>query len=94
MIAFRVHGRLVAGAAEYRRACTQPYTCRKGKVSSLQADPKKGRGCNCQDPRNCQSCEWGAQGSKCTRCRNGLYLHNGACVESCPTGAVSSGAGR
>ena len=76
-----------SGAGSYGRSCAAPYSCRKGRSST---DNKP---CKCEAPSRCFSCAWGEAGHACTKCKAGTYLHNGECVESCPSELTHNGLG-
>lgn len=82
-------GLVPAGASSYGRLCTAPFTCKNGKALDGSEEGKK---CTC-DTANCHTCVWSESGSKCTRCKSKTYLHDGACVDSCPASLTGFGAG-
>lgn len=80
-------GTIPAYPGNYGRRCEKPLTCTKGKVEG-----GNGKSCKCLDNANCMSCSYNEQGSMCHKCRKSTFLHDGACVKTCPSDLVSSGA--
>lgn len=70
--------------------CLLEVHCRARKV---QSGKLKGLGCKCSNPHchNCKRKSVSQGGDICTVCRDGWYLHNGDCVEKCPSKMTSSG---
>merc|ERR1719199_497563 len=60
--------------------CSKQYSCQGGK---MLAPPKyEGEDCGCQD-KHCNKCVTTAAGEKCKACKNGRYLFDGTCYDSC-----------
>ena len=70
----------------YHGRCVVAVRCRARAILSgvLQGLP-------CACPGGCHACRHTINGTDCIRCRDGLYLLDGACVESCPATMASSG---
>ena len=77
--------------AEYIKAagrCLNKVNCRASKISTGKLT---GESCNCRN-RNCHFCATTATTETCSRCRNGFFLLDGECVESCPSELTQKGA--
>ena len=79
------------GSTTNGRICVAaPLHCRKQKILTTE---RRGKPCSCgsddnpTDKKNCAECTWDKDGkSICLMCMNGMYLHDGRCVEAeaCP----------
>lgn len=74
------------GRVRFRGRCLQSYACRAFKVVF---GPLIGESCACDS--HCHYCVVTSEGQRCNRCRDGWYLLNNTCVESCPADMTSSG---
>lgn len=61
-------------------ACLLSVPCKARRVSSGRL---KGQGCKCLDDR-CHNCVRTRAGDTCKACRDGSYLLDGRCVDTCP----------
>ena len=69
--------------------CFVSISCKGRRIQTgSQADT----GCRCLD-EHCHWCNRRADGDTCRVCRDGFYLSDGDCVETCPAGLASSGVG-
>jgi len=62
--------------------CRTPFTCTRKKDS-------EGNKCKCAKGaggNSCEVCDWGLDGSRCTRCGNSQYLWDDTCLTECPPG--------
>lgn len=88
----RLNGRCTScndGRLLHRGRCVQSLHCRAGRV---QSGALQNEGCRC-DNENCHNCIRTAAGDTCRRCRNGAYMLDGDCVDSCPAQFSASGVG-
>ena len=69
--------------------CYSAISC-KGR--RIQSGSRAGSGCRCVN-EHCHFCNRVAAGDTCRVCRDGWYLLDGECVESCPSQYASSGVG-
>ena len=81
-------GQVPAGAGSFGRSCENPFECLKGRKNSLT-----GASCKCQVSSKCFACAYDEAGHKCTRCKASTFLHNGECVDSCPSELTHAGIG-
>ena len=70
--------------------CYSAISC-KGR--RIQSGSQAGTGCRCLD-EHCHFCNRAAAGDTCRVCRDGFYLLDDACVETCPATLASSGIGQ
>merc|ERR1719272_58504 len=70
--------------------CYNTISC-KGR--RIQTGSQTGSGCRCENT-HCHFCTRVASGDTCRVCRDGWYLLDGDCVESCPSQFASSGVGQ
>ena len=77
-----------------RGRCNAQISCRASRVLS---GALVNESCRCED-RNCHYCIKTAEGGEvqeeCRRCRNGKYLLNGGCVDTCPAAQTGLGMGQ
>eukprot|EP00040_Diaphanoeca_grandis_P036593 m.233736 g.233736 ORF g.233736 m.233736 type:complete len:666 (+) comp33646_c1_seq5:2-1999(+) len=71
-------------------SCVLKFACEVGKITSASISKFVGGTCTCDD-RKCQKCTRTPTGDVCKKCKGGLYLHEGACVDSCPSNKTSAG---
>jgi hypothetical protein len=69
--------------------CYSAIAC-KGR--RIQSGSQAGSSCRCIDT-HCHFCNRAAEGDTCRVCRDGWYLLDATCVESCPTGQAMLGIG-
>jgi len=67
--------------------CLSKIYCKSKKISSGNL---LGESCKCAN-NNCHYCVQQSNGDVCRKCRNGFYLLDGDCVESCPSHMAQSG---
>lgn len=67
--------------------CLQSISCRRRRV---QSGSLAGATCRC-GIGHCHFCIQNHVGEVCRRCRDGAYLLDGTCVQSCPANMASSG---
>jgi len=70
--------------------CYSAISC-KGR--RIQSGSQAGSNCRCLDP-HCHFCNRVSSGDTCRVCRDGWYLMNAECFESCPATLASSGVGQ
>ena len=68
------------------------------KGRRIQSGSQAGSNCRCLDSsssfaEHCHYCNRAAEGDTCRVCRDGYYLLDGGCVESCPAGMTAMGVG-
>jgi hypothetical protein len=77
------------GTSQFGRTCELSFTCAKGKVATV-GHPRFEKNCQCPDV-DCHICNLGEDASVCTRCKNSKYLHDGECLDLCPSGLTNNG---
>merc|ERR1712232_283686 len=70
--------------------CVQSLACRGRRI---QSGSMTGENCRCQQD-TCHYCNRNVERDTCRVCRDGTYMLDGACVESCPAGLASLGIGQ
>ena len=64
--------------------------CRQRTIQD-SSSPFNGYKCACEP--DCLLCRWTLDGNVCLRCRDGRYLHDGDCLDECPSGMTNYGLG-
>ena len=88
----RTNGRCLSCNANKVLQSGRCYSAIACKGRRIQSGSQVGSTCRCLDD-HCHYCNRHAEGDTCRVCRDGWYLLNATCIESCPSGATSLGIG-
>ena len=89
----RTNGRCLSCNANKVLQSGRCYSAIACKGRRIQSGSQVGSTCRCLDD-HCHYCNRHAEGDTCRVCRDGWYLLEDACVQSCPATLASSGIGQ